>query len=797
MRGLLFGLGLLSLALSVCHVYQVKAQVYTETFYVCEGGDGTLPEIATCATAWDAADFNTAGNWDTDDEDDGKIGPNDIVYFMDAGGKIRGYPQTQQQGLSGKPIIISAEAGGAPVVSGSDLITGWEVYGTEPDDVANLHVWYEADSLALNDNDPVASWTDLSGNNFHATQGTEANKPTYKTDIINGHNVVRFVDQSDHLTNAMTSISQPNTLFMVIDPDGGSGVFRHILGSPFASRTGLRLSSASPPNLALLAPTTDCSYSFNTSGFVVLTGLYNGLASTIREDGVQKGAGDVGAHAWSDLWIGRSYIGSDGMVNGDIAEIIIYDANVSAADRDAIENYLGVKYGLFGSGNTYKKTGITAEPKQVFLEGSPATKGVDQDSLNDHEWFWIADVLYFRDDSGDPDVTGATIEASQRDYGFKLAHSYVTLNGLKIEHANKNGLYVGIGVITYPTVSDCTITYNYEEGVYLNGSSVVDYGTIKNSTITYNGSHGILGNDNIEHWTFSGNTISYNGRILSHAFSGGIKIWGNDIHAKNNVIEKNVVQNNAVGSASGARGCGIWLDGVGGTSGNENIIRYNLVSGNASSGIFIEHTNYTKVYYNIVYDNADVDWTGNIQIKASFGLTSSNNEFYNNLSYGSRFLGINCGVIDTGVDPQISNNTWKNNIITESEATAEVRLETGCGNDGVYGSGNVYEYNSFGLEAAGFIFWNGAGYNTYDAWLAVSEQSDTNVESDPLFTAPGSSDFTLQPGSPAINAGTDVGLGGQLDIAGHYIPTVPGAVDIGAYEAQYARRYWNTRRNRR
>ena len=29
------------------------AQAYTETFYVCNGGDGTLPESAVCATAYD------------------------------------------------------------------------------------------------------------------------------------------------------------------------------------------------------------------------------------------------------------------------------------------------------------------------------------------------------------------------------------------------------------------------------------------------------------------------------------------------------------------------------------------------------------------------------------------------------------------------------------------------------------------------------------------------------------------------------------------------------------------------
>jgi hypothetical protein len=107
----------------------VFAQTYTETFYVCEGGDGSLPEVATCGTAYDGGDFNTAGNWDTDDQDDGKIGPNDLVSILDDGGKIRAALTPQKMGLSGKPITIQGEVGGTAEVTGFDIITGWGLTG--------------------------------------------------------------------------------------------------------------------------------------------------------------------------------------------------------------------------------------------------------------------------------------------------------------------------------------------------------------------------------------------------------------------------------------------------------------------------------------------------------------------------------------------------------------------------------------------------------------------------------------------------------------------------------------------
>ena len=95
------------------------AQAYTETFYVCNGGNGSLPETATCATAYDEADFNSSRNWDTDDSNDGKIGPNDVVYLMDDGGAFDRLT-VRQPGLPGKPITIMTAPGDDVTIDTSD-----------------------------------------------------------------------------------------------------------------------------------------------------------------------------------------------------------------------------------------------------------------------------------------------------------------------------------------------------------------------------------------------------------------------------------------------------------------------------------------------------------------------------------------------------------------------------------------------------------------------------------------------------------------------------------------------------
>ena len=115
----------------------------------------------------------------------------------------------------------------------------------------------------------------------------------------------------------------------------------------------------------------------------------------------------------------------------DIAEIIVYEDNLTDENRGNIEDYLASKY----SGLTWQAS-LTTEPEIVFMNGTKLTKGSDQNSLNDHEWYWVGDVLYVRDDSGDPDGS-VTIEATVRDNGISLAgKDYITIDNLKFKGFN-------------------------------------------------------------------------------------------------------------------------------------------------------------------------------------------------------------------------------------------------------------------------------------------------------------------------------------------------------------------------
>lgn len=105
-------------------LYPVCSWAYTETFYLCQGGNGSAPEDGTCGNAWDADDLCLAANWDSDDENDGNLGANDLLVVMDDGGAITGSGSNVIEilgnGLSGKPITIQKQTGDSPILDGQD-----------------------------------------------------------------------------------------------------------------------------------------------------------------------------------------------------------------------------------------------------------------------------------------------------------------------------------------------------------------------------------------------------------------------------------------------------------------------------------------------------------------------------------------------------------------------------------------------------------------------------------------------------------------------------------------------------
>jgi hypothetical protein len=166
-----------------------------------------------------------------------------------------------------------------------------------------------------------------------------------------------------------------------------------------------------------------------------------------------------------------------------------------------------------------------------------------------------------------------------------------------------------------------------------------------------------------------------------------------------------------------------------------------------------ENNDGVQFYYNVVYVN---NLIGIYATTSSSGGTF-NHRIYNNTSYNNTITNLHIG----GVYPQVSNGCLNNRVTNNilSGTTPNMRVWFGCENAAPYGNGNVYTYNNLGAQGAGFMQWganrNLASYAAFDAAYGSSTHSATG---DPNFTNAAGNDFTLLSDSPAVGAGTDLGI---------------------------------------
>ena len=130
---------------------------------------------------------------------------------------------------------------------------------------------------------------------------------------------------------------------------------------------------------------------------------------------------------------------------------------------------------------------------------------------------------------------------------------------------------------------------------------------------------------------------------------------------------------------------------------------------------------------------------------------------------------MNCskGIVDA--DGRASTIDDLNNNIFYNNTTHLDLMPTGtvsCDYNLFYGTGNW--------------IWNSGAQATFADWKTASSGDANSVNADPLFVGGSPYSYYLQAESPAIDAGTDVGL--TEDYEGNTIIDLP---DIGAFESNY------------
>ena len=303
-------------------------------------------------------------------------------------------------------------------------------------------------------------------------------------------------------------------------------------------------------------------------------------------------------------------------------------------------------------------------------------------------------------------AAGATVTVTGKAHGFTIVgRSYVEVRGFRVVGTTGDGISVKssqsvVLADNEVTGSGAPTSANHAVGIYLESTSG---SVISGNKTHHNSDRGIYLN------LSNGNTIS-----------------------------GNVSYSNAREYTREAAGMHLYRS-------NDNTIAGNVTYSNEDSGINIYQTSSNNLIVgNLTYNNGD----HGVDVSQS----AVNNRVVGNTVYKNVTAGLNCEGSSSCV---FENNVSVDNGIASPRTHSNIRV------DNTSATGSSMNNDVMYLSKADVMaIWNGVNYSTVAALRTATGQEARGLQADPLWRNPGSGDFRLSPGSPAIDSANS-GAGGQ------------------------------------
>ncbi len=223
-----------------------------------------------------------------------------------------------------------------------------------PNPLGTVWAWYDfsdTTTITLDGGGKIVAITDKTGNGHDLAQANAGNRPTEST--LNALNCGNFDNASsqDVLGGPWSdTLPQPFTILSVFTQTiaGGGNYFPGPIGGGPTPAPAIFFFSAAINRLFMEQGIA--SINSGVAGPItqrLVTGIFNGAASSIRVDGVQtNGAVDVGTV--TNIALGTAHDpnvpGTDSFLHGKIGEVLYYTTALSASQLLAVEAYLKAKW---------------------------------------------------------------------------------------------------------------------------------------------------------------------------------------------------------------------------------------------------------------------------------------------------------------------------------------------------------------------------------------------------------------------------------------------------------------------
>ena len=422
-------------------------------------------------------------------------------------------------------------------------------------------------------------------------------------------------------------------------------------------------------------------------------------------------------------------------------------------------------------------------------------------------------TIYMENQQGwhiqDLEVTGGNQKAIQLDNtvsGQQLTH--IRLTNLVVHNTLGNPSDAGASMIQ---ISAYDAGSGYFDDVIVDGVTAYSSNLWQGIQIIGGGIDGPANNN-------PGQIIVRNSTVYSSGGNGITVFRANNVTIENNVVHDNGNYN--PGAAITQTPSGIWVWESNNTVAQFNEVynqhTYSMAGYDAGGMDFDFGIANTTYQYNYLHDNdgycisffgayySGMTTDTSVNDAARYNICSNNGHSTKSSYEGEFYFSTwNDGFID-GV--QIYNNTtYRNPAIPYAAVYDKGSRFSGTRprffmNNIIYSAVSylidirnkdiTFDYNLYwSTTGAGIWRMNATNYNTLDSWQAATGFDTHSLFTDPLLNDPTYhavgrpiNSFTLQVGSPAINAGVDVGNMGGRDFYGNTIPQ-GGAYDIGAVES--------------
>jgi hypothetical protein len=208
----------------------------------------------------------------------------------------------------------------------------------------------------------VARWEDKSGNGRHFTQATSDNRPTRKVADINGLDCLRFDGSDDILTRSQEAWAHtvPLNFFVVFRAAAFTPEyyalwdFYGLSTESVAGSSGLIKSNGK--SAIYVVDTNSNQQNYDGAGSVTYTiNTTHLFFASINNNAISSRGDKASDGSSTGSWTNRTNLGSDPLKLGasslfnrytdiKICEFIVYNAELTTTERDAVEDYLTGKW---------------------------------------------------------------------------------------------------------------------------------------------------------------------------------------------------------------------------------------------------------------------------------------------------------------------------------------------------------------------------------------------------------------------------------------------------------------------